>query len=90
MSSQFNMLVERGYSRELFEERYKLLQRIYKAKLVTEMNEILKNLRSLRRPIAIVYEPNDGRAFLDWLRTNRIGTNLFDDNNGRAVYLIRP
>jgi hypothetical protein len=90
MSSEFNMLVERGYKRELFEERYKLLQQIYKAKLITEMNEILTNLRSLKRPIAIVYEPNDGRAFLDWLRSNRIGTNLFDDNKGRAVYLIRP
>jgi hypothetical protein len=90
MSSEFNMLVERGYNRELFQERYKLLQRIYKTELIPEMTEILKNLRSLKRPIAIVYEPTDGRTFLDWLRTNRIGTDLFDDNNGRAVYLIRP
>ena len=89
MASQFNMLVERGYSQQLFEERYKLLQRIYKREPVVEMTQVLKGLTSLGRPIAVVFEPNDGRGFLDWLRANRIGTELFNDNSGRAVYLIR-
>jgi hypothetical protein len=89
MASEFNMLVERGYSQQLFEERYKLLQRIYKREPVAEMAQVLNGLTSLGRPIAIVFEPNDGRAFLDWLRANRIGTDLFNDNSGRAVYLIR-
>ena len=90
MASEFNMLVERGYSQQLFEERSKLLQRIYKkSEPVAEMAQVLNGLTSLGRPIAIVFKPNDGRAFLDWLRANRIGTELFNDNRGRTVYLIR-
>jgi hypothetical protein len=90
MDSRFNMLNERGYSRELFEQRYKLLQRIYATELAEEMKEVSKQLLALGRPLAIVFNPADGRAFLSWLRANRIGLELFNDNSGRAVYLIRP
>ena len=90
MASRFNMLVERGYSRELFEERYKLLTYIYASKLANEEKRVLERLISLRRPLAIVFGPDDGRAFLDWLRTNQIGEEVFSDNGGRAVYLVRP
>jgi hypothetical protein len=90
MPSQFNMIVERGYSRELFEERYQLLERIYATESVEEMKPMLTHLMSLKRPIAIVFGPNDARAFLDWLRVNRIGVELFNDDRGRIVYLIQP
>jgi len=90
MDSQFNMLVERGYSRELFEERYKLLQLIYATKWVEDMKSVLNRLMSLGRPLAIVFGPTDGRAFLGWLRDNRIGAELFNDNSGRVVYLLQP
>jgi hypothetical protein len=89
MDSQFNMLVERGYSRDLFENRYRLLEKIYAAE-PGDMKQVLKQLMALKRPIAIVFRPDDGRAFLGWLRANRIGLDLFSDDNGRAVYLISP
>jgi hypothetical protein len=89
MDSQFNLLVERGYSRDLFENRYKLLEKIYAAE-PGDMKQVLNQLMALKRPIAIVVRPDDGRAFLGWLRVNRVGVDLFSDDDGRAVYLISP
>jgi hypothetical protein len=88
IASKPNMLVLRGYNREVFEERYDLLARVYTTELVAEMKQVLKKLMSLGRPVAVVFRPGDKRAFLSWLRANRIGTELFNDSSGRSVYLI--
>ena len=87
-SSEWNLLELRGYPRQLFEQRYELLGRIYTAGPTADMNDILTSLRSLGRPVAIVFRPNDGRAFLRWLQANRIGSELFADGSGRLVYVI--
>ena len=89
IASKPNMLVLRGYSNKLFEERYALLERIYTPQSPEEKSQVLKQLMSLGRPLAIVFRPPDGRAFWHWLRDNRVGIELFNDSNGRAVYLIR-
>lgn len=88
IASKPNMLVLRGYSREVFEERYDLLRRIYTTELVGGMNQVLQKLMSLGRPVAIVFRPHDGRAFLSWLQINGNGVELFNDHSGRSVYLI--
>lgn len=88
IASKPNMLALRGYSRELFDERYHLMRRIYSSESDLEMKQALQQLLLLGRPVALVFRPNDRRAFLTWLRTHRIGRNLFDDNHGRAVHLI--
>lgn len=91
MDSRFNMLVERGYSAELFRHRAELLKPIYANEIVGDPQGVLRSLMVLGRPLAIVYGPNDGRGFLEWLRASRMGADLLvDDNGGRAVYLIRP
>jgi hypothetical protein len=90
IASKPNMVVLRGYSNKLFEERYALLEHIYTQQSPGEKSQVLKQLLSVGRPLAIVFRPADGRAFLHWLQANRVGTELFNDNNGRAVYLIRP
>ena len=90
MASGFNMLVERGYSRQLFQERLELLRKIYTPGLVREQGTVLEPLRSFGRPLAIIFRPKDGKEFLKWLRFNGIGEELFNDKRGHAVYLLRP
>jgi hypothetical protein len=89
MSSRFDLVNLRGYSKPLFDSRYDLLLNIYSPTLSTKkMNNMLKQLKSFQRPLAIVFGSRDERVFLHWLKTLNVGSELFNDNEERIVYFI--
>jgi hypothetical protein len=90
IESRFNLLVVRGYSRTIFDERYALLERIYADASSDDEESLLASLETLGRPVAIVWRPDDGRSFLRWLRSGEIGSEVFRDDDGHVVYLLAP
>lgn len=89
MESRFNLLELRGYNPQLFNERRYLISRVYDPDSGSDDRaETLRRLRLLGRPIAIVFGPNEGQTFVRWLRSRKIGLDVFAGHGGRSVYLI--
>lgn len=85
--SRVNLVDIRGYPAGLVDRRTGLLKELF-AREVGNPSDVLARVTALNRPVAIVYAPDDDRAFLAWLRQEHHGRELFQDAGGFVVWLI--
>jgi hypothetical protein len=87
MFSRFNLVDLRGYSPELYDERVRLLERVY-APETSGPDGLLRELLSLGRPLAIVFHAGEESGFRDWLDRQGIGERWAGEPEGATVYYI--
>jgi hypothetical protein len=90
MSSRFNLVNVRGYSTKLIASRQALLRRVFECGQDCEPAEVESQLRNLKRPLAIVFSPGEGKRFLSWLEQDHRGRMLYRDSQGIVVWLLEP
>lgn len=87
-TSRFNLLELRGYDDQLFENRLEVQRRIYTTDSAAEVEGLWQHFTALKRPLAIVFKAEEGRAFQLWLQGKPGATELVRSPGGRVVYFI--
>lgn len=89
--ARFNMVVERGYGAERYDERIAQLERLYAADSPAALDAALAPLRAAGRPVAVVFAPGQGRDALAALLARPDVERLYDGGAGdTTVVLLRP
>lgn len=86
--SHFNLVDLRGYPRDVVDQRTALVQQVFGTGAATPPEVVLSGLRALGRPVALVFRPDDDRTYLDWLRQQGTGRELYRDPPGVVVWQI--
>lgn len=85
--SRANLVSTRGYPADLVDRRSGLLQELF-AREIGNPADLLARVKALDRPVAIVYAPDDDRAFLAWLQQEHHGRGLHHGTDGFVVWLV--
>ena len=88
LNTESNMVRIRGYDSGLVKRRLQLLAALYRTP-VADGDALLRELRSLGRPVVLVYRPGDARGFADWMRTRGIGQIVYEADP-YLVYMVEP
>jgi hypothetical protein len=88
--SRFNLVNLRGYPADVVDARTGLLQQVFGAGGESaEPADVLDRLRTLRRPVVLVFEREDDRTFLTWLQRERHGHEIFaSSDDGVVAWLV--
>lgn len=90
MTTQFNLVGERGYPVGLVKEREQLLRRIFDCDYDCHPEAIVAELNAWHRPIALVFFPGEGTQLKAWLEQHHQGKYLYTAAAGPAVWLYKP
>lgn len=88
MNSRHNLVEVRGYSAEPYDLRQAVLRSVFECDANCDARKIESHLRSLERPVAIVFFPGEGQHFLAWLTREKKGRLFFRDRRGTVVWLL--
>jgi hypothetical protein len=86
--SRYQLIQERGYSAKVLDTRRALLHCLFECTDSLSLQEVENELRSLRRPVAIVFMSGEGKSFLDLLRQRGEGHAVYQGDDGTIVWLI--
>jgi hypothetical protein len=78
----------RGYPEVIYDSRESVRRLVYGQGTPKEYRIGLEAMRSLHRPVAIVFPPQQTDSLLDWLTAEGVGQPVFRDANGTMVWLI--
>lgn len=79
LNQRFYLLKQRGYPKDIYERRLKVVETLYTSEYEEEIIEALQDLKELRRPVAICFPRRDSYS-LRWMQSQSAGRVLFSDS----------
>jgi hypothetical protein len=88
LDNRWNLVEERGYAAALFDAREQVVRCAYECQDERDLRKVESRLKSLGRPLAIVFAPGEGQFLLALLRHDKRAKTVYADSSGMAVWLV--